>query len=287
MEDPLGYAGKHVVVSGAASGMGEATARILVDLGARVTGLDLKSVSADVERSVSVNLTDRASIEQAAAEVPGEIDAVFSCAGLYGRQFSALDTILVNFVGARQLVELLVPRMPAGGSIVAVASSAALGWQRALPVLLDLIQIPGFDGGVAWVEAHPEAWSWSSYGFSKQAVNAWVGWRSPDLLARGIRLNCTNPGPTDTPMLPKFHAAVTKEKVDQALGPIGRYATSDEQAWALVLLNSPRLSYVSGETLWVDGGFLGALTTGRQKSAPEKMARQLSTGDLEGASSTS
>src|SRR5262245_66448081 len=80
---------------------------------------------------------------------------------------------------------------------------------------------------------------------------------------RGIRINCINPGPTETPMMPQFHAAYTKQMVDLALGPIGRYSRPDEQAWALVLLNSPRLSYVTGEVLWVDGGWNGGLSPGR------------------------
>ena len=64
-------------------------------------------------------------------------------------------------------------------------------------------------------------------------------------------------------MMPSFHAASGKELIDSAVGPIGRYSEPEEQAWPLVLLNSPRMSYVNGEVLWTDGGFLGALTTGK------------------------
>jgi NAD(P)-dependent dehydrogenase (short-subunit alcohol dehydrogenase family) len=66
-------------------------------------------------------------------------------------------------------------------------------------------------------------------------------------------------------MMPAFHALAGKELVDMAVGPIGRYSTPEEQAWPLVLLNSPRLSYVTGEVFNTDGGFTGALITGRQK----------------------
>jgi NAD(P)-dependent dehydrogenase (short-subunit alcohol dehydrogenase family) len=67
-------------------------------------------------------------------------------------------------------------------------------------------------------------------------------------------------------MMPAFHDLVGKDLVDSALGPIGRYSTAEEQAWPLVMLNSPRMSYVTGEVLWTDGGFLGALTTGQLKA---------------------
>ena len=51
--------------------------------------------------------------------------------------------------------------------------------------------------------------------------------------------------------------------LDVSRGIIMRYAEPIEQAWPLVCLNSPRFSYVTGESLWADGGFLGVLTVGR------------------------
>ena len=56
------------------------------------------------------------------------------------------------------------------------------------------------------------------------------------------------------------------EVVDSALGPIGRYSRPEEQGWPLVLMCSPRMSYVTGEVLWTDGGFFGAVATGRQQT---------------------
>jgi NAD(P)-dependent dehydrogenase (short-subunit alcohol dehydrogenase family) len=68
-------------------------------------------------------------------------------------------------------------------------------------------------------------------------------------------------------MMPAFHDFATKEVVDQAVGPIGRYARAEEQAWPLVMLGSPRCGYVAGEVLAVDGGFQGAMHTGRHSAA--------------------
>jgi NAD(P)-dependent dehydrogenase (short-subunit alcohol dehydrogenase family) len=267
MSDVLGYAGKSVVVTGAASGMGQAVARILVDLGARVTALDIKPTTVAVDRSIELDLRDRRAIEAVTASIEGPVDSVFSCAGLPGPPFSELDTVIVNFVGARHLVEKLLDKIPAGGSIAAISSAGAIGWQQKLPVVTELLGCSGFDEAVGWLEAHTDLWSASGYVWSKYAIDAWVGWWCGDLAGRGIRINCINPGPTNTPMMPEFHALATKELVDQALGPIGRYATPEEQAWPLVLLNSSRMSYVSGEVLWTDGGFQGALVTGRLAAA--------------------
>jgi NAD(P)-dependent dehydrogenase (short-subunit alcohol dehydrogenase family) len=264
--DVLGYQGAAVVVTGAASGMGAATAQILVDLGAHVTAIDIKPTAVAVARSLEADLRDRAAIEAAAETIEVPVDALFSCAGLPGPPFSELDTMKVNWVGARHLAQQLVPKMRPGSSISAISSSAAVGWWDQMETLRPLLATRSFDEAVAWLEANEETWSWSGYLFSKWVVDAWVGWWYADLAGRGLRINCINPGPTDTAMMPAFHDFATKEVVDQAIGPIGRYARADEQAWPLVVLGSPRLSYVAGEVLAVDGGFHGATHTGRQQA---------------------
>ena len=263
MDDVLGYEGAAVVVTGAASGMGAAAAQILVDLGADVTAIDIKPTEVPVARFVEVDLRDRAAIEAAAASIDGELDGLFSCAGLPGPPFSELDTMKVNFVGARHLAEQLVPKLRAGSAISAISSSAAVGWWDQMETIGPLLATDGFDEAVAWLEANDEKWNWSGYLFSKWVVDAWVGHWYPDLAAKGIRINCINPGPTDTAMMPAFQDFATKEVVDQAIGPIGRYARPEEQAWPLVMLGSPRCSYVAGEVFAVDGGFQGARYTGR------------------------
>ncbi len=263
MDDVLQYAGKRVVVSGGASGMGEATARVLVGLGADVTVVDVKPTPVEGARFVEVDLRDKAAIEQAARTF-GAVDALFNCAGLPGKPFSDVDVMLVNFVGARHLIEQTAKGMPRASAVAFVASGAGIGWQQQLETIMGLVTSDGFDAGKAWCEERPEVFKMSAYAVSKQVINAWTAWRSFSLMRdHGIRLNCTNPGPTNTPMMPAFHANSGKDLVDAAQGPIGRYSSAEEQAWPLVVLNSPRLSYVVGEAFYVDGGFFGALQTGQ------------------------
>lgn len=263
MEDVLGYEGKHAVVTGAASGMGAATAALLVDLGARVTAMDVKPVETAGVVSVTVDLLDKDSIAAAVAAVDGPVDALFSVAGLPGPPFSDLETTTVNFIGARLLMESLASTMPAGAAIVAVASNAGLGWQNEYEALRPLVETPGFDEAVAWIEANPDPMAANmGYLYSKKLMNAWVWWRAPSMLAeQGIRLNNSNPGPTQTAMMPAFEDFAGKEMIDAFMGPSGRRSSAEEQAWPLLFLNSPRSSYIAGESLHVDAAFQAAQFT--------------------------
>jgi NAD(P)-dependent dehydrogenase (short-subunit alcohol dehydrogenase family) len=152
--------------------------------------------------------------------------------------------------------------MPPGSAAVCVASNAGLGWEQEIESLLPVVSNGGFDEGRAWCEANPEAIA-SGYVPSKKLLNAWVAWRAATLLDAGIRLNCSNPGPTDTAMMPAFEALAGKELIDAFIGPSKRRSTAEEQAWPLVFLNSRRSSYIAGEALHTDAGFLGAMVTGQ------------------------
>jgi NAD(P)-dependent dehydrogenase (short-subunit alcohol dehydrogenase family) len=264
MNDVLGYEGRSVLVTGAASGMGEATTRVLLDLGAKVTAVDIKPTSLPVEAALEVDLRDKASIDQAVAKIEGPLHAVFSCAGLPGPPFPDVDVVVVNFVGARYLIESLVTRMPEGSAIACVSSAGGIGWQQNLTTIMGLLNTEGFEGGREWCESNPEAISASSYVFSKQVIDAWTAWRSYGLMRdHKIRLNCSNPGPTTTAMMPFFHDSAGKDVIDSATGPVGRYSEAEEQAWPLVFLNSPRSSIIVGEILFTDGGFFASLQTGQ------------------------
>jgi len=69
------------------------------------------------------------------------------------------------------------------------------------------------------------------------------------------------PGPTDTPMTARFRRDVPGHMEGIAL-PMGRMARPEEQAWVFAFLASPRASFVTGSTVFVDGGFVAGLTTG-------------------------
>jgi NAD(P)-dependent dehydrogenase (short-subunit alcohol dehydrogenase family) len=265
MTDLLGYADRHAVVTGSASGIGAATARLLVDLGAEVTAIDIAVTTAPAARTVQLDLRDRAAIEDVASDL-GTVDAFFSCAGVPGPPFSGgatlapVDVMVVNFVGARHLIESTLPNMPGGSAIAFVASASGVGWQQHIDTLMPLVASHGFDAGREWCEANREIIDGDTYFLSKEAINLWTAWRASSLIRQhDIRLNCTNPGSVETPMMEVFRGLMP----DPPLGPIGRMSTPEEQAWPLVALNSPRFGYVTGQSLLIDGGLVGAAQTGQ------------------------
>jgi NAD(P)-dependent dehydrogenase (short-subunit alcohol dehydrogenase family) len=261
MTDFAGYSKKRVIVSGCFSGIGEATARLLLKLGAEVHGLDYKQSKLDLASFRQVDLREPASIDAAAAAIGGKVDALFNCAGL-PQTSPPLDVMKVNYAGTRRLTERVLPQMGAGSAIASVASIAGLGWSRRVPVLMELLQIDSFDGAVAWSEAHADVVR-EGYSFSKEAIVVWTMMSATTLIKRGIRMNCTMPGPTQTPMMAHFEAASKPSVLEAATQPINRRSTPEEQAAPLVFLNSGVASYLNGVALPVDGGLLGGFATGR------------------------
>jgi NAD(P)-dependent dehydrogenase (short-subunit alcohol dehydrogenase family) len=261
MTDFLDYKNKRVVVSGCFSGMGEATARLLLQLGAEVHGLDFKPSKLNLASFKQVDLRDPASIDAAAAAIGGKVDALFNCAGL-PQTSPPLDVMKVNYIGSRRLTEKVVPLMGKGAAIVNVASVAGMGWSRRVPVLMELLQIDTYEGAVAWCEAHMDTVR-EGYSFSKEAIVVWTMMTATSLIKRGIRLNCTLPGPTQTPMMAHFEAASSAAVLEAATQPINRRSTPEEQAAPLVFLNSTVASYLNGVVLPVDGGLMGGMATGR------------------------
>jgi NAD(P)-dependent dehydrogenase (short-subunit alcohol dehydrogenase family) len=261
LRDILGYAGKRVVVTGAASGMGAATARIAAELGAEVIGCDLQRVTGPVKEQVEVNLMDEASIDSAVESIEGPIDVLLNCAGIPGPPFSALETMLVNFVGLRHFTEALLPRIRNGGAIASITSVAGMGYEKNLASVREFLATDGFAAARAWCEANPEVAN--GYLFSKQAIIGYTKQQAAKLCDREIRINCISPAPTDTPMLPAFHDQVSKAFMDEHFqAPIGRDATSDEMAEPLLFLGSDMARFVSGQNLFVDYGYAGSVQIG-------------------------
>ncbi|WAH96323.1 SDR family oxidoreductase [Arthrobacter sp. MMS18-M83] len=265
MTDLLNYAGKVCVVTGASSGMGKATAKLLAGQGATVYALDINEPREPLGTFIKVNLGNRLSIDEALAALPAHVDAVFSCAGIAGeiysgRNFSELDVLTINFIGGRYLIEGLIPRLPEGGSIAVIASTGGMRWQQRAEKLLPFATTAGFEEAQQWFKENRDALFEGfpgvnvPYMISKEALIVWMKHRAYQLSGRRIRLNSISPASTATPMSDDFSLNAAGLKGSH-ISLVGKPATPADQAKALVFLNSDLASYVSGQDLQVDYAF--------------------------------
>lgn len=231
--------------------------RQLTEAGADVVGLDKRRPSLELSGFHEVDLADPDSIDRAVASIDGPVDALFNVAGVSSGIGDPPLVVTINFLGLRQVTEALIGKMPAGSSIVSVSSLAAAGYRDHLRAVAPLLKTATMRDGVDWCHAHPDAVG-TGYQLSKEAIILYTMQNAAPLGARSIRINCTGPGVTETPILDQLRTAYGQGFLDDIPKPLGRVSGPAEQASVLLFLNSDAASYITGQVLWVDGGNVGA-----------------------------
>jgi 2-keto-3-deoxy-L-fuconate dehydrogenase len=237
---------QRVLVSGAASGIGAATAARFRADGCRVAGLDRdghRLVRGDLDAAVVADVSDEKSVGDAvdeAAQALGGLDVVVASAGIAARG-TVTETPLeewervfaVNVRGVFLTARAAIPHLRAagGGAIVNVASQLGLVAAR----------------------------SAAAYCASKGAVVQLTRAMAIDHGPEGIHVNCVCPGPTETPLLETYFGAsedpaAERRRYEQAQMH-GRLVTPAEVADAIAYLASPRAASTIGAALVVDGGY--------------------------------
>ena len=240
-------------VTGGASGIGFATARQLLADGWAVAVADrdseaLERAGAELAQAggqvaaFPLDVTDEAAVEAAlaqAAERIGPLRGLVNSAGI--AQDKPFDDVTaaefrrildVNVVGSFLVARAAVKAMRAagGGAIVNIAS------------------ISGMRGNLGR----------TAYGASKGGVITMTQVMAVELAQDRIRVNAVSPGPVDTPMVRQIHKTAYREAFERRV-PLRRYAEPEEIASVIAfLLDDARSSYVTGQVLGVDGGFLAA-----------------------------
>jgi NAD(P)-dependent dehydrogenase (short-subunit alcohol dehydrogenase family) len=257
LEELWRYDGRRAVVTGCASGIGEHVVRQLTELGADVVGLDKRRPSLEPNGFHEIDLADPDSIDRAVASIDGPVDTLFNVAGVSSGIGNPTLVVTINFLGLRHVTEALIEKMPTGSSIVSVSSLAAAGYRDHGPVVAPLLNTSTMHQGLDWCRSHPEALG-NGYQLSKEAIIFYTVRSATPLGAKGIRINCSGPGVTETPILDQLRAAYGQGFLDDIPKPLGRVSDPAEQAAVLLFLNSRAASYITGQIIWVDGGNVGA-----------------------------
>jgi NAD(P)-dependent dehydrogenase (short-subunit alcohol dehydrogenase family) len=240
--------GKVCVITGAAGGIGGASAALFMDEGATVVGVDALA-GAPGQLSLEVDVTDEQRVRglyDEVAERYGRIDVLFNNAGISPPDdASILDTELdawqrVQDVNLRSVFLCCKYGLPyliaaGGGSVINTAS---------------------------FVAVMGAATSQISYTASKGGVLALSRELGVEFARQGVRVNALCPGPVNTPLLQELYASDPEKAARRLVHvPTGRFAEAREIAYAALFLASDESTYVNATTFLVDGGLSSAYTT--------------------------
>lgn len=257
IQPTIDLTGKVAVVTGAASGIGRATAIRFSQAGAAVMCADIDADGAKVTSesingaggnaaALQLDVTDETAVKkglQQTLDALGGFDILFNNAGVGDLSYERTLDVNQNgvYYGLRHGAELLAQR--GGGAIVSTASIAGL---QGLVSPIDMLEgsqagmIEG--GGIAYIA-------------SKHAV---VGMTRQYAIAygqRGVRVNAVAPGYIDTPMTQMIKQDAQIQHEYEQLHPLGRLGQPEEIANAVIFLSSDAASFITGHTLPVDGGY--------------------------------
>ncbi len=245
------FAGRVVLVTGGASGIGRATCLAFASRGARVAVADIneqgaEGVAEEIRRqkreaqAVSMDVTDRGQVAQAVQEILdrfGQVDVLVNAAG-WDRIVPFVEStedlwdriIAINFRGVLNTCHVVLPHMiqRGSGAVVNIASDAGR------------------------VGSSGEA----VYSGAKGAVIAFSKALAREVARNNIRVNVVAPGITDTPLLQQIIQAGNEKLIDAIVRstPLRRMARPEEVAEAVVFLASDQASFITGQTLSVSGG---------------------------------
>jgi NAD(P)-dependent dehydrogenase (short-subunit alcohol dehydrogenase family) len=244
---------KVCAVTGSASGIGAAIRKRLEAEGARVVGVDLRDaeVAADLARPEGRARAVSDVLERCGAR----LDQLVLCAGIGAHSLPPSRVAAVNYFGAVDLLDGLLPalqRADAAAAIAICSNSAQLTPVDEHPYVLALL---AHDEVEAARVIDAEGSSVLAYMGSKHALGRAVRRRASAWGRAGVRLNAIAPGPVHTPLLEgDLQDPVTGPAIRQFPLPLGRMGEPEEIAELTAFLLSPKASWIHGAVYYIDGG---------------------------------
>ena len=241
------------VVTGSASGIGAAIRRRLEAEGTRVIGVDLRH--AEVEADLAGHEGRVRALSEVLECCGGRLDQLVVCAGIGAHSQPPSRVAAVNYFGAVDLLDGLLPALQRGATPAAIAmcsNSAQMAPLDQHPYVLALL---AHDEAEAARVVDAAQSSIIAYLGSKHALGRAVRRRAPAWGRAGVRLNAIAPGPVRTPLLegdladPVTGAAIRKLSV-----PLGRMGEPEEVAELAAFLLGPKASWIHGGVYYIDGG---------------------------------
>ena len=241
------------IVTGGASGIGLATVRHLLEEGWDAVVADADADALELVPGTLGELAPRARLVETDVTDDRSVDALMTQAW----SCPAAPTGLVNCAGVLHVAPLIETRTADFRRVLEVNLLGIFLTCREFAGRLVAEGRGGAIVNIASVSAYRSAPHRGAYAASKGGVTALTRSLALELATSGIRANCIAPGTTETPMTQASHTAETRELMMRLI-PMRRYAQPSELAAAIALLLGPSASFVTGQTLAVDGGQLAS-----------------------------
>lgn len=245
---------RHIVVTGSASGIGAATARMLRESGEVVTGVDLHD--AEVVADLSVPEGRRTAVDGVLSATGGVIDAVVACAGT--SSLTPLD-VKVNFFGVADLLDALRPALATAAAPRVAVTSSISSTQRYDEGVVAACDDRDEARAVELAEkVHADGRGAMLYASSKRALTHWVRRTAitHEWAGAGIALNAVGPGVVLTPLNDSLLGS------DEGIAMVNKAVPSRFGGWmepeviadVLIWFIRPENTHTTGQMLFVDGG---------------------------------